>query len=228
MRLHRWSLPILVRVLMPALAPGLVQAADLQAMAQQAARAVAPADAEIRFEAPSPGMTTSRTCSGQLDHQVVTPRLGPRMEVRFQCRGTSGWVVNVAVPWHVYVPVLVTTRPLARQDAINADTARLERRDITQLGYGYISDPAVLGKRYLARALAEGTVLTPAMLLHQELVRAGDDVMLQVDSGGLEVRAGGTALSGGDQGERVTVKNGSSGRILEAVVVAQGIVEVMP
>lgn len=159
-------------------------AADQWVQARSVLRAMAPAGAEVVFAAPSgrtPG--ADRACHGALEHQVEGARLMPRMTVRFRCLGATGWTEVVSLGWHVYQSVLVTTRPLARQDSVNADTARFERRDLTTLGYGYITDISVLGHRFVARPLQAGVVLTPSMLLHQELVKTGDAVVVQSQTG---------------------------------------------
>ncbi|AFC86438.1 flagella basal body P-ring formation protein FlgA [Frateuria aurantia DSM 6220] len=209
---------------------GACMGADLDQLAQRAVRSVAPPGADPEFtgfgSAAVAGM--ARTCRGVLDRQVVTSRLAPRMEVRFQCHDVPGWVTHRVVLWHVYQPVLVTSRPLARLDAINADTARFERRDLTLLGYGYITDASILGQRYVGRPLGAGVVLTPSMLMHHELIRTGDQVLLQSRFDGLVVQVAAMALSGGDQGDRVRVRNSSSGKVVEAVVMAQGVAQVLP
>jgi flagellar basal body P-ring formation protein FlgA len=69
-------------------------------------------------------------------------------------------------------------------------------------------------------------VLTPNDAQPQRLVRRGETVTVVSRSGGIEVRAGGTALTDGARGERIRVRNDSSRRIVEGVVTAAGRIEV--
>jgi flagella basal body P-ring formation protein FlgA len=46
--------------------------------------------------------------------------------------------------------------------------------------------------------------------------------------GGIEVRADGLALGSGDNGARLRVRNASSGRVVDAMVSAPGVVVALP
>jgi flagella basal body P-ring formation protein FlgA len=74
----------------------------------------------------------------------------------------------------------------------------------------------------LKRSLPMGAVLTPAYLESPMLVRRGDQVVIRADLPGMDVRASGTALGSAAAGERLRVRNESSGRIVEAIVTARG------
>jgi flagella basal body P-ring formation protein FlgA len=82
--------------------------------------------------------------------------------------------------------------------------------------------------RSLSRALAAGSVLTPGALGGRSAVRAGDQVQLISRLDGIEVRASGIALGGGDSGSRLRVRNGSSGKVVDAMVTAPGQVQALP
>jgi flagella basal body P-ring formation protein FlgA len=45
---------------------------------------------------------------------------------------------------------------------------------------------------------------------------------------GIEVRASGVALGGGDNGSRLRVRNGSSGKVVDAMVTGPGQVLALP
>lgn len=152
----------------------------------------------------------------------------PRMSVQVRCAGPDGWSVRVPVALNVFRQVLVASRPLLRGDGVVAADVHAEERDITRLGYGYIESLDQLAGRALARPLAVGSVLTPAALGGRRMVRAGDQVQLIATLGGIEVRASGIALGSGDSGARLRVRNGSSGRVIDAVVRAPGEVLALP
>ncbi|MFC4526694.1 flagellar basal body P-ring formation protein FlgA [Dyella halodurans] len=155
-------------------------------------------------------------------------RLGPRMSVVVRCPQADGWTLRVPVQLQVFRQVLVVNRPLQRGDGVHPDDVRSEERDVTRLGYGYVSEMGEVEGRTLSRALAAGSVLTPGALGGRSAVRAGDQVQLVSRLDGIEVRASGVALGGGDSGSRLRVRNGSSGKVVDAMVTAPGVVLALP
>ncbi|WP_324863337.1 flagellar basal body P-ring formation chaperone FlgA [Dyella sp.] len=155
-------------------------------------------------------------------------RLMPRMNVTVRCPAADGWTLRVPVQLQVYRQVLVIGRPLQRGDGVRADDVRSEERDITRLGYGYVSDLAEVEGRTLSRAMVAGSVLTPNALGGRTAVKAGDQVQLVSRLDGIEVRANGVALGNGDSGSRLRVRNGSSGKVVDAMVTAPGEVLAVP
>jgi len=152
----------------------------------------------------------------------------PRMNVLVRCPGPDGWTLHVPVQLQVFRQVLVLVHPLQRGDGVRADDVHSEERDITRLGYGYINDMAELEGRTLSRAMGAGTVVTPAALGGRSAVKAGDQVQLVSRLSGIEVRASGVALGSGDSGSRLKVRNGSSGKVIDAMVMAPGEVLALP
>ncbi|AIF49221.1 flagellar basal body P-ring formation chaperone FlgA [Dyella japonica] len=155
-------------------------------------------------------------------------RIMPRMTVLVRCPGPDGWTLHVPVQLQVFREVLVLVRPLQRGDGVRPDDVRREERDIAKLGYGYVSDMADLEGRTLSRALGMGSVVTPAALGGRSAVKAGDQVQLVSRLNGIEVRASGVALGSGDSGSRLRVRNGSSGKVIDAMVMAPGEVLALP
>ncbi|WP_430391115.1 flagellar basal body P-ring formation chaperone FlgA [Dyella sp. 20L07] len=155
-------------------------------------------------------------------------RLMPRMNVQVRCPQADGWTLRVPVQLQVFRQVLVIARPLQRGDGVRPDDVRSEERDITHLGYGYVSNMGEVEGRTLSRALGVGSVLTPAALGGRSAVKAGDQVQLVSRLNGIEVRASGIALGSGDNGSRLRIRNGSSGKVIDAMVTAPGEVLALP
>ena len=151
-----------------------------------------------------------------------------RMSVPVQCPQPDGWTVRVPVQLQLFRSVLVSSRALLRGDGIGAADVHPEERDVTRLGYGYIENLQQIAGRTLARAMARGTVLSPGALGGRRMVRAGDHVQMVARLGGIEVRAEGLALGSGDDGARLRVRNASSGRVVDAIVSAPGVVVALP
>jgi flagellar basal body P-ring formation protein FlgA len=163
-------------------------------------------------------------------HAVIARDAPPasRMTVPVQCSQEGGWTVRVPLQVRLFRQALVTSRPLLRGDGISAADVHAEERDVTRLGYGYIENLEQVAGRSLARAVASGSVLSPGMLGGRRMVRAGDHVEMLARLDGIEVRAGGVALGSGDNGARLRVRNESSGKVVDAMVSAPGVVLALP
>lgn len=146
--------------------------------------------------------------------------------VGVRCSGGQPWTLYVPVRVAVSGPVVVVTRPLARGDLIGDGDLQVVERDLGQLPFGYLQDPAEATGKQLLRPLSAGTALTPAMLEAPRLVRRGQQVTLLAIAGSVEVRMTGTALGDAAAGERVRVRNVNSKRIIEGVVTPSGQVQV--
>ncbi|MDE2156424.1 MAG: flagellar basal body P-ring formation protein FlgA [Xanthomonadaceae bacterium] len=151
-----------------------------------------------------------------------------RMTVQVKCPQAGGWTVRVPLQLQLFRKVLITSRALLRGDGLHGSDLRAQERDVTRLGYGYIENPDETTGRILSRSLAAGSVLTPEALGGRRAVRAGDHVQLVARMDGIEVRAAGVALGGGDDGARLRVRNDSSGRVVDAMVSAPGEVIALP
>jgi flagella basal body P-ring formation protein FlgA len=70
-------------------------------------------------------------------------------------------------------------------------------------------------------------VLTPALVHRPPAIARGDRITLVSNGGGVSVSAPGEALADARRGERLSVRNLSSGKVVEGVVRDQGVVEVL-
>lgn len=228
---RRCLLPALLGMIaLPALAAPLSEA-DVRAQAEQfvARQYAAPGSrVEVKSEALDPRLHIA-DCAVPLAASLPGGlRMTPRLSVLVRCPAPDGWTLRVPVQLHVFRQVLVASRPLVRGDGIVAADVHAEQRDVTRLPYGYVESLDQVAERSLSRPVAAGTVLTPSALGGRQMVRAGDHVQLLAELDGIAVRAEGIALGSGDAGARMRVRNGNSGRVVDAVVRAPGVVVALP
>lgn len=183
---------------------------------------------EVASEPLDPRLRIAACAQPMLASLPAGDRAVPRLSVLVRCPQPDGWALRVPVQLHVFRQVLVASRPLLRGDGVIAADVRSEERDVTTLGYGYIENLDQIAERALARSLAAGSVLTPAALGGRRMIRAGDHVQLVATLDGIEVRAEGIALGSGDSGARLRVRNGSSGRVVDAMVRGPGVAVALP
>lgn len=148
------------------------------------------------------------------------------LSVGVRCDAPLAWTLYVPVRISETRKVVVLTRALARGEPITADALDTQDRDADTLPYGYVSDPALALGKTLKRPLAPGSVLAPDALESPRVIRRGQVVTVLGRSGGIEVRAQGTAMGDAGIGDRVQVQNASSRRTVEGVVRSADTVEV--
>lgn len=115
---------------------------------------------------------------------------------------------------------------LARGNVLQLSDLESRRINISRLTNGYFIDKNEVQGKILKRSLRRGDVLTNGMLDVRKLVKRGDIVTIMVSSNTLAIRVKGRALMDGRKGDMIRVKNQSSKREIQAIVVAIGIVKI--
>ena len=103
----------------------------------------------------------------------------------------------------------------------------LEERDIGTLFSGYFTEIAEVTGLHTKARTGDGHVLTPRVVALPKLVNRGQQITLIAGADGIEVRSRGKALSDGVAGELISVKNLSSNRVVEGVVLEAGLVKIL-
>lgn len=148
--------------------------------------------------------------------------LSGAISVSVSCNQPVKWQISVPCKITTYAVAAVLNHHLEKSQVISARDYLLMETDITHLKQVPLrTDAAVLGK-IAQRALAKGTVLTQSMVADPILIRRGDHITLIVQDPALEIRVAGEALSDGHLGKTIRVKNLSSKRIMDAVVIEKG------
>ncbi|HMM78338.1 MAG TPA: flagellar basal body P-ring formation chaperone FlgA [Gammaproteobacteria bacterium] len=138
------------------------------------------------------------------------------------------------MPWTLFVPALVrraqdlvvAARPIARGTILSAADVTTVTKLLPNAPAGMLESPEVALGRIAMRDIAAGTALNANQLKAPQIVRRGQAVTLSLASGPVAVRVAGTALKDGTLGERIPVRNANSKRVVEGVVLADGLVEV--
>lgn len=234
---RRLLLPILVALVLAFPLPGHGQAgavtqpldsiaAAAEGHARQLARDLGLADAEVRA-----GSLDARLRLKQCELPLETfsndnNLRGGRTTVGVRCSGSAPWTLYVSVAVTAYTYIVLVDGPLPRGTVLNASHLRREQRPLTALPPQYLTDIEQALGRVLTRAVSGATVASPNMLQTRDLVAKGQDVTILATGANVQVRMAGVALQKGQEGERIDVKNTSSGRTVQAVVVDGATVQV--
>lgn len=148
--------------------------------------------------------------------------LSGAISVSVSCNQPVKWQISVPCKINTYAVAAVLNHYLEKSQVISARDYVLMETDITHLRQVPLrTDAAILGK-IAQRALAKGTVLTQSMVEDPLLIHRGDQITLIVQDPALEIRVAGEALSDGHLGKTIRVKNLSSKRVMDAVVIEKG------
>lgn len=151
-----------------------------------------------------------------------------------QAKATANTTVEVACPqaggWRLFVPVkvrreqqvLVLNRGVAAGEVLAAADISSVKRDTARLAGAVLLKPEAAVGRVARRALSAGSLLSATDLVAPRTVRRGDNVALVSRRGGVEVRMAGRALGDAGEGERVSVENLSSRRVMQGTATPGG------
>lgn len=149
-----------------------------------------------------------------------------RNTVGIRCNGFNNWTIYSTVLVKSFINVLVTTQQLNRNDPIRFENIKVESRDISLLQQGYVNDPAVVINKLAIRPIPAGSVLYSMHFVEPMLIKRGERVNIQSGKPGLLITSTGIAMMDGGKGQKISVKNVSSNRVIQGTVMNPGLVAV--
>ncbi|MFC4653853.1 flagellar basal body P-ring formation chaperone FlgA [Rheinheimera marina] len=175
--------------------------------------------AALQDKAACPGLQISRS----------NPQQAPwgRVSYSLNCKGQPSWQSRATAQVQVWLPIVVTSRALQRDEVLNAGMLKLELTELRQsrLDPELQLEPLV-GMR-TKRRFSAGQPVSRHLLEAQLLVRKGEQVIIQVKATDFAASTTGVALEDGVLQQRIKVRNSSSGTELEAEVVAENTVQTL-
>lgn len=150
-----------------------------------------------------------------------------RTVVGVRCPGSKPWKVYVAVDVVVMATVYTARKPLAKGHLLTADDLGTDKRDVSGLTAGYVSDKSELIGRRLKQSLVAGRMITPTMLQANNIIRRGQTVTLLAKNNSINITMTGKSLMDGALNQRIRVENLNSGRIVEGIVRSREHVEIL-
>jgi flagella basal body P-ring formation protein FlgA len=133
--------------------------------------------------------------------------------------------IPVGVKIIVRVPVLVTTRQVARGVPVTASDCTVKIVDITNYGYDCYTDLSQLASHITNRTISAGTVLHEMLVRPVPLIQRGDQVMITTRQGLISVSVLASARENGCIGDHIWVENMQTHQLVRGIVTAKGTVE---
>ena len=150
-----------------------------------------------------------------------------RIAVAVKCNSPKPWKFYLGATVRQFGNTVVAKQGIPRGTVLSRNDVRLHYTELTQLRQGYYQSIDDVIGMVAKRTLNAENPITPSAVNRKRLVNRGDKVTIRAVLAGIEVRMVGEALANGANGERISVKNLSSNRIINAVVISQGIVSVI-
>lgn len=229
-------LPVLAALLLALPQSGRSQAADMQPLATIATAAEAHARTLLKGQDLAKATVQAsaldqrlrlKNCEAPLETFSNDNNLrGGRVTVGVRCPGTTPWTLYVPVSITAHIYIVVIDGPLPRGTVLNEAHVRLEQRPLNALPPQYLTSAEQVIGHTLTRSVNGSTIASPNLLQARDLVAKGQDVTILASGANIQVRMAGVALQKGQQGERIDVKNMSSGKTVQAVIIDGATVQV--
>ena len=166
-------------------------------------------------------------CSSAIKAEIASDReVGRNNTVKISCDTPSlqyPWQIFISVRVDILYPVVVATQTLGPGDIISADQVKIEYIDQTNLrGQQFDDLDQVTGTRVKRRIASNQPIFNSNLCF----VCKGDMVSIYARSANFEIKTIGEALTDGNLGDRIQIKNSKSHKTVEAKVINIGEVEV--
>lgn len=134
--------------------------------------------------------------------------------------------LSATVEIEAFADVFVASKDLEKNSRIIPANVNLENRRIEKPLSNYLRERKKLRGIKLTKDILSGTPLTSDLFVADIVVKSGDLVRIVGESGKFRIVINGEARASGRIGDRIAVKNLQSEKILQAIVVDDGLVKV--
>jgi flagellar basal body P-ring formation protein FlgA len=153
-------------------------------------------------------------------------KLQGRLNVGLRCSSQNPWTVYIPAYIKSFANIVVAARPLSRGTHLSSGDVMMIRQNLSELRSDYFTQPEHLTGKILVKNLPQGAVFSTRIVKAPLLVQRGDEVTILASVAGLTVRGKGKALSNAALGERVSVRNKKSKRVIQGIAIRYGTVSV--
>ena len=178
--------------------------------------------------------------AGKIDSRIHFKQCSQALEASSSSNKTiaRNWTINVRCmdtpTWSIYIPVksilmrnMVSSKTtITRGEMLNKNNLQLTEQEISNQNYNHFSSFSDVSGREARRTIRPNRVIKSSMLQEALLVHKKETVMIYAMNSKLKISMKGTALRSGRYNQMIKVRNNSSHKIIEALVIERGIVSV--
>lgn len=144
--------------------------------------------------------------------------------IEVNCTLRRSWSLMLNADIEVWRNVVVLRDHIGRGERITDSSLVLQQRNIADLQRGYFTSFEQVINNVSKRSLRAGAAVNPSMINLPILVKRGQAITLRAKRVGFSVDMKGLALKKGRQGEKIKVKNSSSGKVLYGTIITPDLV----
>jgi len=127
---------------------------------------------------------------------------------------------------HIYESVVVTNRVMAAGELVTPEVIHVEKKEISALMPGYITDSKKPIGFIIKRMTNSGTILEESMLDKPVIIQSGSMIHITATVGDASVQTQGVALQDGKEGQAIRVRNTVTKKIVSGTVIGADVVAV--
>lgn len=198
----------------------------LQEAYRAAGEAIAPDDIVVKIGRLDSRLRLAPCDEAPVLHRNSSQRIPGRALVKVSCSKPQPWSIFVPaqVSWQQDVVVARTT--IQRGQLIDEADIHMQRINIDRAGVQILGNKADVVGRIAARRILAGKKIDGRYIRAADAVNKGDAVTLIARSGNIAIKVEAIALSKGQKGEQIRVRNTSSNRVVKARIIGNGMLEV--
>ena len=148
--------------------------------------------------------------------------MGGNVSVHTRCQGSPPWALYVPAEVKVLRSIVVASRNLERGSNLQIVDFDTQLRDISSLSDNYVSDVSRLIGKTTTRTIRSGEVIRLSTVTEPVVVKRGDTVIIEAQSGAIVVSTQAIALADGRVGEQISVRNTQSERMVRVKIMGPG------
>lgn len=148
-----------------------------------------------------------------------------RVNLKVSCLDKD-WFIYLSADIAHYLKVVVARTDLPRKANLTDSMLSFAEVDVASVRGDYFTSFTELQGVTLRSRVRAGDVISSNNVLIKDAVNRGEQITIVATNGTLSVRMSGEALDSGKVGDQVRVRNLQSNRVIRALVVARGRVEV--
>lgn len=166
-------------------------------------------------------------CAESLDVFTTTDLIKTgRMTIGVRCNTGKRWSIFTSAIIKNYQMVVVLSEPIQRGTIVTRQHLAIEKREVSNLREDFATQIEQIENKQATHQLATGTILSLRNFVEPKLIKRGDKIVISSTKPDFSIRMSGIAMADGSKGQRINVKNQSSGRLVNAIVIDAGSVAV--
>ncbi len=152
-------------------------------------------------------------------------RVNTQFTVGVKC-GAPFWKLYVIIKADIQVDVVVSTKMILKGESLSKENVTIKAKSLSSYHRQHFSNEKDVVGKLAKHTIRPNSAIRPNQLETDFWVRRKQEVIIMAKNKSFQVQMKGVALKNGSVNEQIKVRNSSSNKIVEAIVVKRGVVRV--